>query len=129
MIEVENLTKRYGDKVAVDGLTFTVEPGVVTGFLGPNGAGKPVTGLCDHSLPAGSDRRAPGDGARQASRYTAGTCEDHDRSREVYDLTPGSPPLTDPAAEAWIRPAWPGASCACAPQRPGPQRCLVGRAG
>jgi ABC-2 type transport system ATP-binding protein len=43
MIEVENLTKRYGDKVAVDGLTFTVSPGVVTGFLGPNGAGKSTT--------------------------------------------------------------------------------------
>jgi ABC-2 type transport system ATP-binding protein len=43
MIEVENLTKRYGDKVAVDGLTFTVRPGVVTGFLGPNGAGKSTT--------------------------------------------------------------------------------------
>jgi ABC-2 type transport system ATP-binding protein len=49
MIEVENLSKRYGDKVAVDGLTFTVQPGVVTGFLGPNGAGKPVTELW-HSL-------------------------------------------------------------------------------
>jgi len=43
MIEVENLTKHYGDKVAVDGLSFTVEPGTVTGFLGPNGAGKSTT--------------------------------------------------------------------------------------
>ncbi|GAA4735959.1 ABC transporter ATP-binding protein [Phytohabitans rumicis] len=43
MIEVIDLTKRYGDKVAVDGLTFTVRPGVVTGFLGPNGAGKSTT--------------------------------------------------------------------------------------
>jgi ABC-2 type transport system ATP-binding protein len=43
MIEVENLTKRYGGKVAVDGLSFTVEPGTVTGFLGPNGAGKSTT--------------------------------------------------------------------------------------
>lgn len=43
MIEVEKLTKRYGDKVAVDGLTFGVQPGVVTGFLGPNGAGKSTT--------------------------------------------------------------------------------------
>jgi ABC-2 type transport system ATP-binding protein len=40
MIEVRGLTKRYGDKIAVDGLTFTVRPGIVTGFLGPNGAGK-----------------------------------------------------------------------------------------
>lgn len=43
MIEVENLTKRYGAKVAVDGLSFTVEAGTVTGFLGPNGAGKSTT--------------------------------------------------------------------------------------
>ena len=43
MIEARELTKRYGDKVAVDALTFTVQPGVVTGFLGPNGAGKSTT--------------------------------------------------------------------------------------
>jgi ABC-2 type transport system ATP-binding protein len=43
MIEVDGLTKRYGDKVAVKDLTFTVQPGVVTGFLGPNGAGKSTT--------------------------------------------------------------------------------------
>jgi energy-coupling factor transporter ATP-binding protein EcfA2 len=43
MIEVENLTKRYGDKVAVVGVTFNVQPGIVTGFLGPNGAGKSTT--------------------------------------------------------------------------------------
>ncbi|ARP72397.1 multidrug ABC transporter ATP-binding protein [Streptomyces pluripotens] len=43
MIELEGLTKRYGEKVAVDGLTFTVRPGMVTGFLGPNGAGKTTT--------------------------------------------------------------------------------------
>ena len=43
MIEARGLTKRYGDKLAVDDLTFTVRPGVVTGFLGPNGAGKSTT--------------------------------------------------------------------------------------
>jgi ABC-2 type transport system ATP-binding protein len=43
VIESLNLTKRYGDKVAVDNLTFTVKPGIVTGFLGPNGAGKSTT--------------------------------------------------------------------------------------
>ena len=43
MIELSGLTKRYGAKTAVDGLTFTVRPGVVTGFLGPNGAGKSTT--------------------------------------------------------------------------------------
>ncbi len=43
MIEAENLTKDYGEKRAVDGLSFAVEPGVVTGFLGPNGSGKSTT--------------------------------------------------------------------------------------
>src|ERR1700761_557751 len=43
MIEARGLTKRYGAKLAVDDLTFTVRPGVVTGFLGPNGAGKSTT--------------------------------------------------------------------------------------
>src|SRR5215471_12667738 len=43
MIEIEHLSKRYGDKLAVDGLDFVVRPGVVTGFLGPNGAGKSAT--------------------------------------------------------------------------------------
>jgi ABC-2 type transport system ATP-binding protein len=43
MIDAHNLTKRYGDKTAVDGLTFTVKPGMVTGFLGPNGSGKSTT--------------------------------------------------------------------------------------
>ncbi|GAA2195064.1 ABC transporter ATP-binding protein [Micromonospora lupini] len=43
MIDVTNLSKRYGDKVAVEELTFQVRPGIVTGFLGPNGAGKSTT--------------------------------------------------------------------------------------
>ena len=43
MIEVENLSKRYGQKLAVDGLSFVVQPGIVTGFLGPNGSGKSTT--------------------------------------------------------------------------------------
>lgn len=43
MIEVDGLTKKYGDKTAVDGISFAVEPGIVTGFLGPNGAGKSTT--------------------------------------------------------------------------------------
>ncbi|ACZ31687.1 ABC transporter related protein [Xylanimonas cellulosilytica DSM 15894] len=43
MIEAHGLTKRYGPKTAVDDITFTVRPGIVTGFLGPNGAGKSTT--------------------------------------------------------------------------------------
>jgi ABC-2 type transport system ATP-binding protein len=56
MIEARDLTKRYGDKVAVDHLSFTVEPGKVTGFLGPNGAGKSTT----MRLVLGLDRPASG---------------------------------------------------------------------
>jgi ABC-2 type transport system ATP-binding protein len=52
MIDIDGLTKRYGDKTAVAGLSFTVKPGVVTGFLGPNGAGKSTT----MRLIAGLDR-------------------------------------------------------------------------
>jgi ABC-2 type transport system ATP-binding protein len=43
MIDARQLTKRYGEKTAVDGLDFVVKPGIVTGFLGPNGAGKSTT--------------------------------------------------------------------------------------
>ena len=43
MIEARDLHKRYGSAVAVDGLTFDITPGLVTGFLGPNGAGKSTT--------------------------------------------------------------------------------------
>jgi ABC-2 type transport system ATP-binding protein len=74
MIEVTNLTKAYGETLAVDNLSFSVQPGIVTGFLGPNGAGKstsmrmilgldaPTSGtatvggrnLADHALPLSS---------------------------------------------------------------------------
>ena len=43
MIEVKNLTKRYGDLKAVDDISFSVDSGEVLGFLGPNGAGKSTT--------------------------------------------------------------------------------------
>ena len=46
MIELAGLTKRYGSRVAVDGLTVRIEPGRVTGFLGPNGSGKTTTMRC-----------------------------------------------------------------------------------
>ena len=57
MIELEGLTKRYGEKLAVNNLTFTVRPGMVTGFLGPNGAGKSTT----MRMMLGLDRPTAGD--------------------------------------------------------------------
>jgi ABC-2 type transport system ATP-binding protein len=43
MIEIDHVSKRYGEKLAVDDVSFVVQPGIVTGFLGPNGAGKSTT--------------------------------------------------------------------------------------
>jgi ABC-2 type transport system ATP-binding protein len=65
MIEINELTKRYGDKLAVDGLTFTVEAGTVTGFLGPNGAGKSTT----MRMIAGLDAPTSGAVAVNGKRY------------------------------------------------------------
>jgi ABC-2 type transport system ATP-binding protein len=65
MIEVRDLTKRFGDKVAVDHLSFNVEPGRVTGFLGPNGAGKSTT----MRLILGLDRPASGTATINGVRY------------------------------------------------------------
>jgi ABC-2 type transport system ATP-binding protein len=65
MIEVRDLTKRYGDKVAVDHLSFSVEPGRVTGFLGPNGAGKSTT----MRLILGLDRPQAGTATIDGKRY------------------------------------------------------------
>ena len=65
MIEVHELTKRYGDKTAVDGLSFTVRPGVVTGFLGPNGAGKSTT----MRMILGLDRPTSGTATVNGRRY------------------------------------------------------------
>ena len=65
MIEARDLTKRYGDKVAVDHLSFTVQPGRVTGFLGPNGAGKSTT----MRLLLGLDRPQEGSATIDGKRY------------------------------------------------------------
>ncbi len=64
-IEARGLTKRYGDKVAVDDLTFTVQPGMVTGFLGPNGAGKSTT----MRMIVGLDRPTAGSVTVNGRRY------------------------------------------------------------
>lgn len=65
VIHAEALTKRYGDKVAVDSLDFTVQPGTVTGFLGPNGAGKSTT----MRMVMGLDRPSGGDVTVNGKHY------------------------------------------------------------
>ena len=65
MIEVRDLCKSYGDKVAVDHLSFTVRPGTVTGFLGPNGAGKSTT----MRLILGLDKPTSGSATIDGVRY------------------------------------------------------------
>ncbi len=65
MIEVKGLSKHYGEKAAVEDLSFTVPPGVVTGFLGPNGAGKSTT----MRLILGLDRPTAGSATINGERY------------------------------------------------------------
>jgi ABC-2 type transport system ATP-binding protein len=65
VIEIRELTKRYGDKTAVDGLSFTAVPGQVTGFLGPNGAGKSTT----MRVVVGLDRPTSGSATVNGRRY------------------------------------------------------------
>lgn len=78
MIELTGLTKLYGSHRAVDDLTFTVEPGVVTGFLGPNGAGKTTT----MRLVLGLDHPSAGTATIDGKRYR----ELHDPLRSVGAL-------------------------------------------
>jgi len=67
MIEAHGLTKRYGPKTALDDVTFTVRPGVVTGFLGPNGAGKSTT----MRMVVGLDRPTSGTVTVNGTSYAA----------------------------------------------------------
>ena len=66
MIEIRNLTKRFGGQVAVDNLSFDVRPGLVTGFLGPNGSGKSTTMRCM----VGLDRAQAGSTSFAGKSYT-----------------------------------------------------------
>jgi ABC-2 type transport system ATP-binding protein len=74
MIEVREVTKRFGAKTAVDRLSFTAQPGQVTGFLGPNGAGKSTTMRMIVGLDAPSAGEALVNGARYAT-HAAPLCE------------------------------------------------------
>jgi len=74
MLELKNLTKRYGDVVAVDDLTFDVRPGIVTGFLGPNGAGKSTT----MRMVLGLDRPTSGSVTVNGRSYRTSTAPLHE---------------------------------------------------
>jgi len=74
VIEAIGLAKTYGDKLAVDGLTFTVRPGVVTGFLGPNGSGKSTT----MRLILGLDAPSAGDVKVNGKHYREHTAPLHE---------------------------------------------------
>ncbi|MEU3603278.1 ATP-binding cassette domain-containing protein [Streptomyces sp. NPDC006798] len=83
MIEVNELTKRYGKKTAVDGLSFTVRPGRVTGFLGPNGAGKSTTlrlvlGLNEPTSGSVTVGGRPFRSRPRGLRYAGGLLDAHD---------------------------------------------------
>ncbi|WP_040165343.1 ABC transporter ATP-binding protein [Microbacterium gorillae] len=67
MITVQNLTKRYGDRLAVSDVSFSVRPGIVTGFLGPNGAGKSTT----MRMIVGLDRPTSGSATVGGHRYAS----------------------------------------------------------
>jgi ABC-2 type transport system ATP-binding protein len=70
VIEAQGLTKKFGDTLAVNDLSFTVRPGVVTGFLGPNGAGKSTT----MRLILGLDRPSSGTALVNGHRYPSAKC-------------------------------------------------------
>jgi ABC-2 type transport system ATP-binding protein len=74
MIEVRNLSKRFGATLAVDNLSFQVPPGAVTGFLGPNGAGKSTTMRCILGL----DRPTAGSTLINGRPYTRATHPMHE---------------------------------------------------
>ena len=100
MIEARDLTKRYGDKLAVDHLSFTVEPGRVTGFLGPNGAGKSTT----MRLILGLDHPQSGTATINGQRY-ADLAQPLARSvpcSRPGPCTPAGAPIT--TSSSWPRP-------------------------
>src|SRR4051794_41828373 len=109
MIEARQLTKRYGDKTAVDGVDFTVRPGAVTGFLGPNGAGKSTT----MRMIIGLDAPTAGTVTVNGRRYARHTAPLHEvgallEARSIHPRRPAGGPPMGPADTPRTPPA-PGA--------------------
>ena len=127
MIEAKHLTKRYGDKTAVDDLSFTVRPGVVTGFLGPNGSGKSTTmrmimGLDHPTAGAGHRERPPlprpAVAAARGRRAAGGEGDPSGTHRPGAPSDAGRRPTTSRAAASTRCSRWSGSSSA-AGQRAG----------
>ena len=85
MIEVRNLTKRYGNKLAVDNISFSVDKGEILGFLGPNGAGKSTTMNILTGYLSSTDGQALIDGID--------ILEDPVRAKKLIGYLPEQPPL------------------------------------
>ena len=111
MIEIREITKRFGSTVAVDDLSFDVHPGRVTGFLGPNGSGKSTTMRCMLGL----DRFERGTTRSTASSTASSTgrC-----TRSARCSTPATSTRPDPGATTCA--GWPPAT---ASPRRGSTRC------
>ena len=119
MIEARDLTKRFGDKLAVDHLSFSVQPGRVTGFLGPNGAGKSTTMRLILGLDRPNGGTATINGVPYARlprpllnrrRAARGQVRAHRPERAQPPAVPG--PDAGPAAPAgWTR-CWSSSGCA-----------------
>ena len=120
IIEVSGLRKRFGPVLALDGMSFTVRPGLVTGFVGPNGAGKSTTmrvvlgldaaeaGHCAGRRPALPDPAAPADRGRiAAGRRRAAARPDRTQPSAVAGLFSG--PARQPSGRG-DRPGWPAAA-------------------
>ena len=111
MIEARDLTKRYGDKLAVDHLSFTVEPGRVTGFLGPNGAGKSTTmrlilGLDRPALRHRDDQRQAVRRPRPAAAHGRRAARGPGHAHRPQRLQPPALPGPDPGparGPGWTR--------------------------
>ena len=100
MIEANGLTKRYGDRLAVDNLSFSVKPGQVTGFLGPNGAGKSTT----MRLILGLDAPTSGSVTIEGKPFAAAAhpMRDVGALLDERPSTAAAPPTT--TCCAWLRP-------------------------
>src|SRR3981081_4426316 len=101
-IEVTGLRKRFGPTLALDGMSFTVQPGQVTGFVGPNGAGKSTTMRVILGLDAADKGRAPARAGGPAARAgpPATTCSGS-RTRRAWTLSGWMRSSSRLACRAW----------------------------